>query len=241
MAERALQELCLEYGFPAEERFKWSPGRELWMRDNLQDAARQDFFLRVLDALGELGCKAIVVLVDSSFACATSRIEIGRDLDAVRYLIRRTAEWLSEVDEFGVMLMDQPGGGPAQQHEFSSNCARYTANVSAGDGGRRIVVAPVATDSGLVRLLQAADLVTSCTLAHVSGELTYSPPIFEAIRDLLWRADRRVGDVGLVIRPSFRYLNLYRWLLGDGSYKRGSLEAPLPLPRRPYNAGEWAL
>ena len=168
-AERTLHEVCLEYGFPAKEQFKWSPGSELWMHDNLRDPARQDFFVRVLSVLSRLECKAVVVVVDSAFPGTTHWAGLDRSLDAVVDLIGQVDERLSEAEQLGLLLMDQPGGGPIERREFCSSCAEYWGELARGRGDRRIVVPPVATDSRHIRLLQAADLVTSCTVSPRFG------------------------------------------------------------------------
>ena len=46
--ENEIENICIEYKFPPNELFKWSPGRELWMHDHLVDDARQSFFLEYL-------------------------------------------------------------------------------------------------------------------------------------------------------------------------------------------------
>lgn len=48
--EAELNELCSEVGFPegAVGEFKWSPGSDLWMRDELIEEEREQFFLSVL-------------------------------------------------------------------------------------------------------------------------------------------------------------------------------------------------
>jgi len=43
-----IEKICNDAGFPDGEEFKWSPGRELWMHDNLIEGEREDFFLKVL-------------------------------------------------------------------------------------------------------------------------------------------------------------------------------------------------
>jgi hypothetical protein len=63
-----------------------------------------------------------------------------------------------------------------------------------------------------VRLLQTADLITSFTLAMVSGEDRHSAPIFGLIKFLLMSEMGRIGGVGLKIHPDYVYANLYRWL-----------------------------
>jgi hypothetical protein len=238
-AESRLDELCTEYGFPPTERFKWSPGKDLWMRDNLRGDSRLNFFLAMTDVLRDLGCRAMVVVLDTGYPCVTGADEPDRDLDAVQFLISQMSAWLDSIDDVAVMLMDQPGGDAKRQKSFALSCREYARPVDATR--RRIMHAPIPADSGLVRLLQAADIATSCTLAFVSGEIDYSPPIFEQIRELLCVKHGLIGSAGLTIHPSFKYVNLYHWLIDDQTYRRGHLVAPLPLPRRPYTTNAWSI
>ncbi len=46
--EQNINAICIEYGFPEGEEFKWSPGRSLWMRRNLVEEKRERFFIDVL-------------------------------------------------------------------------------------------------------------------------------------------------------------------------------------------------
>jgi len=64
--ERRTEELCAKYGFPPYEVFKWSPGRKLWMHDNLLGEKRQEFFVRVLDLANENETTATVVIEDTT-------------------------------------------------------------------------------------------------------------------------------------------------------------------------------
>src|SRR4051812_33178397 len=73
----------------------------------------------------------------------------------------------------------------------------------------------VATDSQLSRLVQLADVVTSCTASIVGGERRFAPKVFEAgVLPLLRRDYGCVGGRGLKLHPDYRYRNLYHWLLG---------------------------
>ena len=93
----------------------------------------------------------------------------------------------------------------------------------------------LSANSKYIRLLQAADLVTSCTLALVSGENTFSPKVFEKIKPLFDSEKDRIGGVGLKIHPDFKYANLYHWLVGDTHFVRSNAGIPLPLSGRPYS------
>ncbi len=83
-------------------------------------------------------------------------------------------------------------------------------------------------DSKHIRLLQLADVITSCSIARIAGENRYSPEIFELIKPLFREGYGRMGGIGLKIHPDMRYQNLYHWLLGDDIIKRGDIGIPLP-------------
>src|SRR5206468_10725622 len=90
------------------------------------------------------------------------------------------------------------------------------------------------THSKLVRLVQLADLITSCTTALVAGENRFAPTTFQHIRPLLRSEGGRIGGVGLKIHPAHRCPNLYHWLVGDRDYMHDNRCYPLPLPGYPY-------
>ncbi|TMK90729.1 MAG: hypothetical protein E6G42_09345 [Actinobacteria bacterium] len=60
--ELGLDDLCRDTGFPNGEpgEFKWSPKDEHWMKRNLVQTARRDFFFAALDLAAANGIKAIV-------------------------------------------------------------------------------------------------------------------------------------------------------------------------------------
>ena len=94
----------------------------------------------------------------------------------------------------------------------------------------------LSTQSRFSRLLQAADLVTSCTLSLVAGEAKYAPPVFEHIKPLLDRQRNRIGGFGLKLHPDYRYANLYHWLVEDTHFWRLNCGTPYPLKDQPYAA-----
>ena len=77
--ETGLNDLCAEFGFPAHQEFKWSPGRELWMHENLVGEDRKAFLIRALQMAAEQGVKATVVIEDTSRGTATPEAETAED------------------------------------------------------------------------------------------------------------------------------------------------------------------
>jgi hypothetical protein len=92
----------------------------------------------------------------------------------------------------------------------------------------RIAINLLCTQSRFVRLLQCADVVTSCVTAYVSGEHVWSPRVFAAIKPLLYSKDGRIGGYGLKFHCT-RHRDLYHWLLGDSTYFAHGLTYDLPL------------
>lgn len=92
------------------------------------------------------------------------------------------------------------------------------------------------SDSKHARLLQLADVVTSCTLSLIAGEERFAPDTFRHIEPLLRREAGRVGGVGVKIHPDLRYCNLYHWLFGDSHIWRNGVGHPLPLRGQMYYA-----
>ncbi len=97
-----------------------------------------------------------------------------------------------------------------------------------------LIALVLTTSSKMLRLLQLADLITSCTLSMVSGESRWAPPVFGAIQPLLNSSNGRVGGVGLKLHPEGQYANLYHWIANDTDYVHHNVAYPLPLPGQRY-------
>lgn len=231
-----LDAICDTYGFPSDEEFKWSPDRRTWMRRNLQDARRSQFFAACLSAASQLDVQACVVIEDLQHK-TTSGSRNGHEEDVVKVFLERTHHHLQETETEAILLADHPSGGRKAESRFVSNCLENMRN------GTEFVsletIAQVLTgDSKTSRLLQLADVIVGCTLAFVGGEDRYSPPIFtEHIQPLMRSSGSRIGGVGLKLHPDFSYANLYHWLLGDSHLWKGFVGEPLPIRGRPYFNG----
>lgn len=232
--ERDLDELCNQYGFPdgPAGEFKWSPGRELWMRDNLVDARRAAFFEEALGLAGTAGVQAVIVVEDTQRRPATTTTEHTTDVTVL--MLERVQSLLGQLDRTGMVVVDRPSGDRADEDRFLQRCLETLSVGTDYVKFDRIATGVVSTPSSLVRLLQLADVVTSCTTALVAGEDRYAPTTFTSIRPLLREEWGRVGGVGLKIHPTLRYVNLYFHLVGDGHYQRGFQGYPLPQATFPY-------
>lgn len=232
----ALDGACADAGFPSGEEFKWSPSRDQWMHRALVGNARRAFFLRVLGLLQEHEARASVVVVDGAAKSATKAATAEED--ATRLFIERVEHLCTEHGSHGMVVADRPGGGRREEDAFLLQCLEMIQRGTQYVMPVRIIHV-VSAPSHLSRLLQCADLITSATLARVAGEREFAPPIFDAIRPLLYRDGERTGGYGLKIHPAFRYLNLYHWLLGDTHFWRLQMGFPLPKAGYLYSADEW--
>lgn len=233
--EQGLGALCAEAGFPENEEFKWSPGRELWMHDNLVADGREQFFTRSLELAVDLDVTAVVVIEDLSRSPATNR-DIEHEMDATVLLLERVDNMLSQRGESGVVIVDRQGGGRRDDDAFLLSCLETLREGTDYTSLERIPVNVLSAPSKFVRCLQLADLVTGSTLALVGGETVYSPPLFEnSVLPLLHRDSNRIGGFGLKLHPDFVYANLYHWLAHDTHWWKGNMGVPLPADGRPYS------
>lgn len=230
--EASLGDVCQKAGFPVNDEFKWSPGRELWMRSNLVGDAPMDFFFNVLSAAADHEIVAMVVLEDAKCRTAT-RAQTHED-DVSRLLLERVHNALPFSSDGCIVIIDRPTGDRSDEDRFLSHCLEDLQSGTEYVQHDKIALNVLSTPSRLVRLLQLADLITSCTTAEVSGEGRYSPPVFDKVKELLHEDMGRIGGVGVKIHPDFKYANLYHWILGDTHYCRQNWGVPYPLPNRPY-------
>lgn len=235
--EDALEALCTDYSFPLKEEFKWSPGRELWMRENLTGERRTKFLRDAVALAARLGTCAIVVIEDETSSPAIRGNSPERD--SIVLLLERIDNELAKRGTYGLVIADRPPGNRKTEDQFLVDCLEDLQAETNFVRNNRILLNVLSTPSKLVRCLQLADVVTACALARVSGESNFSPPVFADIASLLPRHFSRSGGCGLKIHPDFKYANLYHWLLGDTHYVRLNTGTPLPLAGRPYRLGEY--
>ena len=228
----SLEGLCSETGLPSGEEFKWSPGRELWMHDNLTGERRNAFFQCVSEILEENLVTSAVIIEDISYRKATAAAT--NEMDVTALLIERIESQCIRRGVDGLIIADRPSGGRGDEDKFLSSCLETLQSGTDYVKPRHIIHNVVSTPSKLSRLVQAADFITSCTLAFVSGESIYSPVIFPYIKPLFDCESGRIGGVGLKLHPDFKFVNLYHWLVDDDYYKRGSSGYPLPNRNCPY-------
>src|SRR5260370_40463156 len=116
--EKEIDAVCKAHKFPPGEEFKWSPGRELWMRKNLIADERDAFFREVLNAANELGARVIVVIVERRAAGAIYLDNAA--LDATFMLLERANHLLAGTRRGAVVIAVHHGGGAGQDKTLVS-------------------------------------------------------------------------------------------------------------------------
>jgi hypothetical protein len=201
------------------------------MHRELVGEQRESFFREVLRAAQAHGATAMVMIEEIGHGTAT---EVATpEEDVVRLLLERADNHAGGCGSTAVVISDRPGGGRKDEDRFIESCMdtlRTGTRFVQFNNLEFVVTSP----SRLVRLVQLADLVTSCTTAFVSGERQYAEPTFEGIRPMLRRDRGRINGVGLKIHPDYKFMNLYYWLLGDDYVIRHGVGHPLPAPGQRY-------
>jgi len=232
--ESQIEAVCAEFGFPPNDIFKWSPGRELWMHHNLIDAQRQQFFIRILGLAQDEGATAIVIIEDTQYKTATD--VQSHEVDLIQLFLERAHHQLAARQSNGMVIVSQPSGDRKSENKFLADCLETLRAGTEYVKPERIVLNVLTSPPKFIRLLQLADVVTSCTVAFVGGESSFSPPVFNSIKSMLARELGRIGGVGLKIHPDGKYRNLYHWLLGDSHFVRFMEGLPMPLSSYPYSS-----
>ena len=233
--EQKINSLCTEFGFPERSEFKWSPSQGNWMHSNLIEEDRHNFYLRVLALAEDYEVIAIVVIEDAS--CKTATGIQDPSLDATTLLLERINHHFSRNATEGIIIADKPGGGHKAEEIYLEQLLETRLTGTDYVKFNKIAHNVLTTHSHFSRLLQLADLITSCSVARVAGESIYSPPIFKKIKPLLYSQAGRIGGSGLKIHPDYRYVNLYHWLLGDTFFlKKDGESISLPNNLSPYHS-----
>lgn len=229
--EADINGICADYGFPGREEFKWSPGRGLWMRSNLIGQRRENFFIDLINLACSMEVKAAVIVED--IFCDTATNTDSAEMDVTTLLLERVNSQFGRSGTNGMVIFDRPGGDRRSEDEFLSQCFD-TLDQGTDYVSFRNINNIISASSKHQRLVQLADVATSCTLAAVAGECRYAPPVFASIRKILARDGQRVGGTGLKIHPDYKYANLYHWLVDDRVLWKRSEGFRLPSDDWPY-------
>lgn len=204
------------------------------MHRNLATEKRQRFFIQVINLAQDSGARAVVVIEDASCPLATDAT--SPEIDATRLFLERVDNHLGNRNSDGIVIVARPGGDGTAEDKFLAGCLETLQGGADYLKPDRIVLNVLFSPSKFIRLLQVADVVTSCTTAAVSGEAQFSPPVFASVKGLLAKKGDRIGGVGLKLHPYFMYANLYHWLVGDSHFWKSGTRFPLPLACYPYSS-----
>ena len=234
--ENEINELCKEAGFPPKAIFKWSPRPSLWMSKKLTEDKRENFFIKALNLANQHGAKALVVMEDKKARSATGVKK--HEEDVVKLFLEHVHNYLSSIIAEGIVIIARPSGGRRDEDSFLSNCVDALEKGTDYVKYSCIALNILTANMNFVRLLQLADIVSSCSTAAIAGESRFTPPVFSVVKELLIKqtVPDRFGGIGLKIHPDFKYINLYHWLLGDTQYWKRNTGVSLPLKSYPYNS-----
>jgi hypothetical protein len=230
--QQAIERVCGDFGFPEGQEFKWSPGKELWMRDKLVGDRRRAFYFEVFTIARVHQVKGIFVLADAGAASATGAAKAEHDV--VTMLLERIQHDTAYTSRAQI-LADAPGGGNAQADEFIIRNLGVIRNGTNAVARLDRLTFVQTIRSHHSRGLQVADVFTSCLCAYVAGEEDWTLPVVQLILPILRRELDRVGGCGVKLHPDYRYANLYFWLFGDTHLWKSNCGNPLPLTSRPYH------
>ena len=160
----------------------------------------------------------------------------SHDMDVTQLFLERVQNQFYSRSNMGIVVIARPSGDRRAEDKFLASCLETLQSGTKYVKPDRIILNPLSSPPSFIRLLQVADVVTSCTTATVSGETRFAPPVFSAVKNLLVKEGGRCGGIGLKIHPDFKYANLYHWLVGDSHFWKGPVGSPLPLPSLPYSS-----
>jgi hypothetical protein len=197
------------------------------MRDNLIDQDRSDFFRDVIGTLKSHEAVVTVIVEDTSYGTATGAS--SPEVDVTNMFLERAQMQMCSAKLDGLLVMDRPPGGRAEENRFLLSCLETIQSGTKYITPDRFAINVVSSQSDLVRLLQAADVVVGCVVAAVAGEQRYSRPLLDHIKPLFVSDKDRIGGVGLKIHPDVKYRNLYHWLLRDEYFVEWRSGTQLPM------------
>lgn len=223
--------ICSEFKMPIGCELKWSPSADNWIYKNLVGDDRLACFQRVLSAASELGARAIVVVFDTGRTSVKGVKALRKALD---YVFERTTMHLERENRLGLMVADRPGGGKKQEDYLLESVLTTIQSGTDFVPPKQIPINIVTTSSRFVRHLQLADLIVGITTAMVGGKTKFAEPLFPLIKSTFVKNSfGYVGGTGLKLYPN-ELLNLYYWVLGEGTFSRVGMNTGWTLPWRDW-------
>lgn len=226
-----LETLRETLGLPAATEFKWSPGKDspLFRKNEVQRRAREE----MLDAAIDMGIRSVVVITDIVRIPAWTKTDAEREM--LKYLYERISGALKDVDDIGMIIADEPGGGGERERQWLADSLKLTSQGTEYVSADRIVLPVATTDSKHFQHLQLADLVVAASTSAVSG----SPYALSYAKKLRRLAHKNwagfAGGTGIKLCPdhpnNFRsIINLHYWVFQEHEYWKVGRNVGLPLP-----------
>lgn len=234
----AITAIRARLGIPEGEEIKWKPDRGTFLAaagGELVGQLRRE----MLEAAAALGIKSAVVIWDRG-RVPWEKAKAARAI--LDYLYERIRWHLRDNDRLGIIVADEPGGGPKAEKKWLAETLGLTTNGTRYATPDRVVMPIVTAPSHHVPHLQLADLVTAATTAAIAGRrnaLALAPQLKNIART---NSRGMVGGAGVVLWPP-DLNDLYYWVFRDEFYVRdgsGYLLGPAaadPIfdePGRPY-------
>lgn len=192
--EEQIEDTCKSYGFSTDDEIKWSPKKKHHRHRDF--ASRTEFYITILSFAKQSDVKALAVISD------TQNKPVVKDLSDHQFAtFTALLERINSLNSSSIVISDQPGGGTRENKKFLDKCKELITKDTPFQSMKQIPINVVTTSSRYIRLLQIADVVTSCTLAYISGENKYSPPVFEHIMPIVRRHNASYSGAGIKNPP----------------------------------------
>ena len=225
-----IRSLRMELGVPPEVELKWSPPGGSWLKTGDGNAIRTPLRKRMLTLACDLRARSLTVVWDRG-SLEWSVPDTRRAV--LKYLYDKVSLCLEGLDDHGVVIADEPGGGLGDHKAWLAETLPLTDEGTDYTKPARIVLPITTAPSHHIPHLQLADLVASATTAAIAGN-RYA---LELKPELVALAHRnfygRIGGAGLTLWPP-ELRNLFHWVCGDDVYIRSGTGAQLPTPGLPY-------
>ena len=209
-------------GIPDGEEIKWKPSKGTFLA-GAGGALVGQLQREMLEAAASLGIKSAVVIWDRG-RVPWEKQDAAREI--LGYLYERIRWHLSRHDRYGIIVADEPGGGPKDEKKWLAETLGLTTNGTRYATPDRIVMPIVTAPSHHVPHLQLADLVTAATTAAIAGRpkaMKLTPQLKAIART---NAKGMVGGAGVVLWPP-DINDLYYWVFGDEHYVKDGKSRPL--------------
>lgn len=227
-----LKKITNNYGIPQDEEIKWSPKRGSWLYKNLHGDERRECYKEILEAAKNFDCRAIVVAWDTGRTTLKGDAAFEKVFD---FTVERISVHLDKRSSLGTIVADKPGGGKKEDEKFIEAFLNKIFSGTPYVTPENIPINILTTPSHLETHLQIADLISSITVAMVSGQDRYAKHLFPTIKDMMVKNHLGfIGGTGLKLFPD-SLTNLYYWLLGEDCFSKVSISSGIGLHSNRYD------